>query len=153
MIGSYTAYVLQELFAAYLPGYLDYYFILALPLSIVTAGCVGLLMERGILRFLYGRPLESLLITWGHWHGAATGGAALFRRSNERQPADLVPRRLGSHAGAHFPLQPAVHHRPVGVLPGHGVRAAVPLQRGFAHPLGDAEPRHGRLHRHRHAQG
>ena len=65
MIGSYTAYVLQELFAAYLPGYLDYYFILALPLSILTAGCVGLLMERGILRFLYGRPLESLLITWG----------------------------------------------------------------------------------------
>ena len=65
MIGSYTAYVLQELFAAYLPGYLDYYFVLALPLSIVTAGCVGLLMERGILRFLYGRPLESLLITWG----------------------------------------------------------------------------------------
>ena len=65
MIGSYTAYVLQELFADYLPGYLDYYFILALPLSILTAGCVGLLMERGILRFLYGRPLESLLITWG----------------------------------------------------------------------------------------
>ena len=65
MIGSYTAYVLQELFAAYLPGYLDFYFILALPLSILTAGCVGLLMERGILRFLYGRPLESLLITWG----------------------------------------------------------------------------------------
>ena len=65
MIGSYTAYVLQEFFADYLPGYLDYYYILALPLSILTAGCVGLLMERGILRFLYGRPLESLLITWG----------------------------------------------------------------------------------------
>jgi urea transport system permease protein len=65
MIGSYTAYVLQEFFADYLPGYLDYYFFLALPLSILTAGCVGLLMERGILRFLYGRPLESLLITWG----------------------------------------------------------------------------------------
>ena len=65
MIGSYTAYVLQEFFADYLPGYLDYYFVLALPLSILTAGCVGLLMERGILRFLYGRPLESLLITWG----------------------------------------------------------------------------------------
>lgn len=65
MIGSYTAYVLQEFFTSHLPGYLDYYFILALPLSILTAGCVGLLMERGILRFLYGRPLESLLITWG----------------------------------------------------------------------------------------
>ena len=65
MIGSYTAYVLQEFFTSHLPDYLDYYFILALPLSILTAGCVGLLMERGILRFLYGRPLESLLITWG----------------------------------------------------------------------------------------
>jgi urea transport system permease protein len=65
MLGSYTAYVLQELFIARLPQYLDYYFVLALPLSIVTVGCVGLLMERGILRFLYGRPLESLLITWG----------------------------------------------------------------------------------------
>ena len=65
MIGSYTAYVLQEFFTSHLPDYLDYYFIFALPLSILTAGCVGLLMERGILRFLYGRPLESLLITWG----------------------------------------------------------------------------------------
>ncbi len=65
MIGSYTAYVLQEFFADYLPGHLDYYFVVALPLSILTAGCVGLLMERGILRFLYGRPLESLLVTWG----------------------------------------------------------------------------------------
>ncbi|MCZ6875811.1 MAG: urea ABC transporter permease subunit UrtB [bacterium] len=65
MLGSYTAYVLQELFIAHLPQYLDYYFVLALPLSIVVVGIVGLLMERSILRFLYGRPLESLLITWG----------------------------------------------------------------------------------------
>ena len=65
MLGSYTAYVLQELFASFLPQYLDYYFIVALPLSIVVVGCVGALMERGILRFLYGRSLESLLVTWG----------------------------------------------------------------------------------------
>ena len=65
MLGSYTAYVLQELFASLLPQYLDYYFVVALPLSIVVVGLVGALMERGVLRFLYGRPLESLLVTWG----------------------------------------------------------------------------------------
>jgi urea transport system permease protein len=65
MLGSYTAYVMQEVFAAALPGYLDYFFLIALPLSVVVVGGVGVLMERGILRFLYGRPLESLLITWG----------------------------------------------------------------------------------------
>jgi urea transport system permease protein len=65
MLGSYTAYVLQEFFVANFPAYLDYYFVIALPLSAVVVGCVGMLMERGILRFLYGRPLESLLITWG----------------------------------------------------------------------------------------
>lgn len=65
MLGSYTAYVLQEFFAVNFPGYADYYFVFALPLSVVVVGCVGLLMERGILRFLYGRPLESLLLTWG----------------------------------------------------------------------------------------
>jgi urea transport system permease protein len=65
MLGSYTAYVLQELFISTFPQYLDYYFVVALPLSIVVVGVVGVLMERGILRFLYGRPLESLLVTWG----------------------------------------------------------------------------------------
>jgi urea transport system permease protein len=65
MLGSYTAYVLQEFFAATFPGHLDYFFLLALPLSVLLVGGVGLLMERGLLRFLYGRPLESLLITWG----------------------------------------------------------------------------------------
>jgi urea transport system permease protein len=65
MLGSYTAYVLQEFFVATFPAYLDYYFVLALPVSVLVVGCVGYVMERGILRFLYGRPLESLLITWG----------------------------------------------------------------------------------------
>jgi urea transport system permease protein len=65
MLGSYTAYVVQEFFAAHLPGHLDYFFFMALPLSLVVVGAVGLCLERGLLRFLYGRPLESLLVTWG----------------------------------------------------------------------------------------
>ncbi len=65
MLGSYTAYVVQEIFASRFSGHQDYYFFVALPLSLVVVGCVGLLLERGVLRFLYGRPLESLLATWG----------------------------------------------------------------------------------------
>jgi urea transport system permease protein len=65
MLGSYTAYVLQEFFATHAPWGQEYAFVVALPLSVIIVGGVGLLMERGILRFLYGRPLESLLITWG----------------------------------------------------------------------------------------
>ncbi len=65
MLGSYTAYVVQEVFAAYAPGHLDYFFFMALPLSLLVVGVVGLCLERGLLRFLYGRPLESLLVTWG----------------------------------------------------------------------------------------
>jgi urea transport system permease protein len=65
MVGSYTAYVVQELFATHFPGRADYYFFLALPLSFLTAGLVGLLLEGTVIRFLYGRPLETLIVTWG----------------------------------------------------------------------------------------
>jgi len=65
MLGSYTAYVVQNLFASHLVVYQDYYFFLALPLSFAVAGLVGFLLEIGIIRFLYGRPLETLILTWG----------------------------------------------------------------------------------------
>jgi urea transport system permease protein len=65
MLGSYTAYVLQELFAARFAAHQDYYFLLALPLSFLVAGLVGFGLEAGVLRFLYGRPLETLIVTWG----------------------------------------------------------------------------------------
>jgi urea transport system permease protein len=65
MLGSYTAYAVQEFFTASMPGALDGFFLVALPLSFVIVGGVGMVIERGILRWLYGRPLESLLVTWG----------------------------------------------------------------------------------------
>jgi len=66
MIGAYTAYVVQEGFVAYFPEiYRDYYFVAALPLSIIIAGGFGLLIEKSMIRFLYGRTLETLLVTWG----------------------------------------------------------------------------------------
>ncbi len=65
MLGSYTAYVLQGIFAAHFPAHQDSYFLAALPLSFVVAGLVGLGLEGGLIRFLYGRPLETLIVTWG----------------------------------------------------------------------------------------
>lgn len=66
MIGAYTTFVLQEIFAARLPpAYHDLYFIAALPFSFLVAAGVGWLLEKGVIRFLYGKPLETLLATWG----------------------------------------------------------------------------------------
>jgi len=65
MLGSYTAYVVQEIFTSRFAAQQDYYFLVALPLSFLVAGLVGLALEGGIIRFLYGRPLETLIVTWG----------------------------------------------------------------------------------------
>ena len=66
MLGAYSAYVVQEIFRAMLPASLfGWYLIVAVPVAFAVAGAVGILLERCIIRFLYGRPLETLLATWG----------------------------------------------------------------------------------------
>jgi urea transport system permease protein len=65
MLGAYTTYVVQQLIRAYNPGWFDYSLAIALPLAFLVAGAIGILIERGIIHFLYGRPLETLLATWG----------------------------------------------------------------------------------------
>ena len=64
-LGAYATFVVQGWFAAYLPGSFDYYFLVSLPFAFLVAGAAGFLLERGVIRFLYGRPLETLLLTWG----------------------------------------------------------------------------------------
>ncbi|TFF25325.1 urea ABC transporter permease subunit UrtB [Jiella endophytica] len=65
MIGAYTTYVVQEFIRTNAPGLFEYSLFIALPLAFLVAGAVGLVMERGLIRFLYGRPLETLLATFG----------------------------------------------------------------------------------------
>ena len=65
MIGAYATYVIQNLFKAYLPGAFDAYVLVAIPVSFLTAALVGAGLERSVIRWLYGRPLETLLATWG----------------------------------------------------------------------------------------
>ena len=65
MLGAYTTFVVQNVFKPLgEPGFSLYIFV-ALPLAFVVSGLVGLGLERGIIRYLYGRPLETLLATWG----------------------------------------------------------------------------------------
>jgi len=66
MVGAYTAFVVAEFFKAYVPASMfNYYFVLALPLSFLVTGLVGMLCEFAVIRHLYGRPIETLLATWG----------------------------------------------------------------------------------------
>jgi urea transport system permease protein len=65
MIGAYATYVIQNVFKAWLPGAFDYYVLLAIPASFLAAAAVGAVLERSVIRWLYGRPLETLLATWG----------------------------------------------------------------------------------------
>jgi urea transport system permease protein len=66
MLGAYAAYVCQQLFRTFLPpAWIDGYLMVAVPVAFLFAGAVGVALERSVIRFLYGRPLETLLATWG----------------------------------------------------------------------------------------
>jgi urea transport system permease protein len=80
-LGAYTTFVVQNWFRAAWPQAFDAYFLVALPAAFLVAAVVGVTLERGVIRRLYGRPLETLLLTWGAsliiqqalrlWFGAA----------------------------------------------------------------------------------
>ena len=65
MVGAYATFVVQGVFRSYFPAWLDWYVVAAIPVAFFAAALVGMAMERLVLRHLYGRPLESLLATWG----------------------------------------------------------------------------------------
>jgi urea transport system permease protein len=65
MIGAYATYVVQGLFRQYLPDLFDAYLLAAIPVAFLVSALVGAAMERSVIRWLYGRPLETLLATWG----------------------------------------------------------------------------------------
>lgn len=65
MIGAYTTFVVQEVIRASFPGAFDYSLLVAIPAAFMVTAIIGIGIERSIIRFLYGRPLETLLATWG----------------------------------------------------------------------------------------
>ncbi len=65
MLGAYVTFAVQEVIRTYYPGAFDYSLAIALPLAFFVSAVVGIAIERTVIRFLYGRPLETLLATWG----------------------------------------------------------------------------------------
>jgi urea transport system permease protein len=65
MIGAYSTYAVQKFFTAYFPTHQDLYLIAAVPVAFIVTAAIGMALERSVIRFLYGRPLETLLATWG----------------------------------------------------------------------------------------
>ncbi|CAN5211509.1 urea ABC transporter permease subunit UrtB [soil metagenome] len=65
MIGAYVTFGVQEIIRTSYPALFDYSLLMAVPLAFIIAGLIGIVIERTIIRFLYGRPLETLLATWG----------------------------------------------------------------------------------------
>jgi len=63
MIGAYTTYVVQNFFRG--SAWFDWYVLAAIPAAFLVSGAVGMMLERSVIRWLYGRPLETLLATWG----------------------------------------------------------------------------------------
>jgi urea transport system permease protein len=65
MIGAYATFVTQQLFKSYAPDLFDWYLVAAIPVAFAASALVGMALERSVIRWLYGRPLETLLATWG----------------------------------------------------------------------------------------
>ena len=82
MLGAYTTFVVQEIIRTSAPWLFDWSLAIALPLAFLVAGAAGLVIERGVIRFLYGRPLETLLATWGVSLVLQQGVRSTFGASN-----------------------------------------------------------------------
>ena len=65
MLGAYTTYVVQNVFKPWGEPWFSFYIIVSIPIAFILAAIAGIILERGVIRFLYGRPLETLLATWG----------------------------------------------------------------------------------------
>jgi urea transport system permease protein len=65
MIGAYVAFVVQQVIREAAPGLFGGSLLIAIPLAFIVAGLIGIAIERTLIRWLYGRPLETLLATWG----------------------------------------------------------------------------------------
>lgn len=65
MIGAYSTYVVQNLVQAWFPAAIEFYVLIAIPVAFLITAMVGMALEKTVIRWLYGRPLETLLATWG----------------------------------------------------------------------------------------
>jgi urea transport system permease protein len=151
MLGAYSTYVVQVLMQRYVPQAIEFYPLIALPVAFFVTAGIGMALERTIIRHLYGRPLETLLATWGISLMLIQLVRLLFGAQNVEvaNPAWLS----GGDPGIAQPgaaVQPHRDHRLCAVRGGAHLAAAEQdppgPQRARRHP----EPQHGRLLRRAH---
>ncbi|MEY8876289.1 MAG: urea ABC transporter permease subunit UrtB [Leptothrix sp. (in: b-proteobacteria)] len=82
MIGAYATWLVQNAFRQHLPALFDWYIVIAIPAAFLAAALVGAVLERTVIRWLYGRPLETLLATWGISLVLMQGVRSLFGAQN-----------------------------------------------------------------------
>ena len=83
MIGAYTTFVVQQAITAFAPALTQFGLLFAVPAAFVVAGVLGIVIERTMIRFLYGRPLETLLATWGLSLGLQQAIRSIFGPTNQ----------------------------------------------------------------------
>jgi urea transport system permease protein len=86
MVGAYAAFGVERLFARFAPGVAGLYVLAAIPLAFAAAFLVGVVVERTVVRFLYGRPLETLLASWGVSLILVQAARVLFGAQNVQVP-------------------------------------------------------------------
>ena len=82
MLGAYTTFMVQEVIRTHAPGLFGASLFIAVPLAFLVSGIAGILIERCMIRFLYGRPLETLLASWGLSLILQQGVRSIFGSSN-----------------------------------------------------------------------
>ena len=104
MIGAYTTYVVQNFFKVNFPQAFDWYLLVAIPASFMVAALVGMVLERVVIRWLYGRPLETLLATWGISLMLIQSVRTLFGAQNVQvENPDFMSGGIQAFAGVVFP--------------------------------------------------
>ena len=87
MLGAYTTFLVQQVIRVKLPALFEWSLFLALPIAFLVAACAGIIIERFVLRYLYGRPLETLLATWGVSLMVQQGVRSIFGSTNREVSA------------------------------------------------------------------
>ncbi len=151
MLGAYSTYVVQLLMQRYVPAAIEFYPLVALPVAFFVTAAIGMALERTVIRHLYGRPLETLLATWGISLMLIQLVRLVFGAQNvEVANLAMVVRW---HPGAAQPgaaVQPHRDHRLCVVCGGTHVAAAEQDSPGPERARGHPEPQHGRLLRRAH---
>ena len=101
MIGAYVTFMVQEVIRQHAPGLFGASLLIAVPLAFLVSGAIGVLIERTLIRYLYGRPLETLLATFGLSLVLQQAVRTIFGPTNREVGTPGLDERVGNRRAAH----------------------------------------------------